>query len=250
MTNMIHYFKLLVVTTLAIVTCALAGCSERRAENFRKQGDALYSLGRYDEAIPYYARATELAPANARAHSGLGRCYAGTKKFDLAAEQFRAAMTLDATARADHAQNIAILEEAGQHDAAKELARMMGIGLETPSGVAAAAQPGVAAGGESWRALWNKAALHELLDRRGEFQPEEGLPESLLLAALFTSNQPLVMQIGAGLPLESPMRPYYEAIARKDGRAAIRAAEDWNELSDIRKPLRAYAMPPHNNLRM
>ena len=234
------FYRLLAMAPLALVLAATAGCTERRAENFRRQGDALYALARYDEALPYYERATELAPNNARAHSGLGRCYAAKQKYDLAAEQFRAAVALDASAHADHAKNLAILQECGQHDAAKDLARMLQADPDS-KGMAAPPPQQAAPAPAGWQALWKKAALHELLERRAEFPPEDGLEESLLLSALFTANQPLVTEIGSALPFDSPMRPYYEAIARKDGRAAIGAAEDWTELSDLRKPLREYA---------
>ena len=235
-----YFYKLLIIAPLALVLAA-AGCAERRAENFRRQGEALYGLGRYDEAIPYYERATQLAPNNARAHSGLGRCYAAKQKFDLAAEQFRAAVARDASAHADHARNLAILEEAGQRDAATDLARMLEADPDSCGMVPIAPQQPTPATPAGWQALWKKAALHELLDRRAEFPPEEGLQEALLLAALFTANQPLVTELGTALPPDSPMRPCYEALARNDGRAVIRAAEDWTELSEIRKPLREYA---------
>jgi len=236
-----YFYKLLIIAPLALILAAAAGCAERRAENFRRQGDALYALGRYDEGIPYYERATELAPNNARAHSGLGRCYAAKQKFDLAAEQFRAAVALDASAHADHARNLAILEEAGQHDAAKDLARMLEADPDSRGMVPITPPQPAPTTPAGWQTLWRKAALQELLERRAEFPPEEGLQETLLLAALFTANQPLVTELGSTLPFDSPMRPYYDALARKDGRAIVRAAEDWTELSDVRKPLREYA---------
>ncbi len=59
---------------LCCVVLLAAGCSGRRSEQYRGEGDTLMNLGRLDEARAAYQRSAETSPKNPMAQLGLARC--------------------------------------------------------------------------------------------------------------------------------------------------------------------------------
>lgn len=64
------------VMALCVMLSIAAGCSNRRSEQFRGEGDALLKLGRVEEAQEAYNRSAETNPKNPMAQLGLARCAA------------------------------------------------------------------------------------------------------------------------------------------------------------------------------
>lgn len=216
-----------------LVALGATGCAERRADTFRRQADALYRLGRYDEAIPYYQRAAELLPRDAPAQSALGRCHAAKGNFNLAVEHFKKAAALDPRDAPMHDKNLALLEDAGRHDAANNLRKILN---PVPPQTEAATEP------RDWTALWKTAALDELLDRRDEFPHDKALPETLLLAAMIAGNQTRADELAAALPETSPLRPWYDALADGGVESAVTVAQAWAAPSGAMAPVREFAL--------
>jgi tetratricopeptide (TPR) repeat protein len=81
---------------LAILVLLLqAGCSGRRSEQARQEGDTYLSLGRYADAEEAYARALASNPDNAAALLGQGRILARQERPEEAMEAFRKAIAAD-----------------------------------------------------------------------------------------------------------------------------------------------------------
>ncbi len=57
-----------------LIAVAVTGCSERRSEQYRIQGDSYLRLGKRVEAEESYRNASRANPANLPAKQGLGRC--------------------------------------------------------------------------------------------------------------------------------------------------------------------------------
>ncbi|KAL0212788.1 hypothetical protein RCL1_006414 [Eukaryota sp. TZLM3-RCL] len=74
----------------------LVSCSGiRSAETFNSQGDRLYNLGRYEEALWSYNQAINLDPRFAPAHFGKGNCLSELMRFNEAIESFETATRID-----------------------------------------------------------------------------------------------------------------------------------------------------------
>ena len=84
---------------LLLFTCfgvfMMAGCGERRSEQYRLEGDAYLKLQKVNEATDAYHRAEVANPNNAPAKAGLGRCYLVQQRYEEAVEQFKKAYELD-----------------------------------------------------------------------------------------------------------------------------------------------------------
>jgi TolB-like protein/Tfp pilus assembly protein PilF len=65
---------------------------------YQSMGAFLFSTGRFQEAIPYYQRITELMPDNAQAFSDLAAAYFMLNRFEAAAETLQQSLALDPTA--------------------------------------------------------------------------------------------------------------------------------------------------------
>lgn len=63
-------------------------------------GGLLFTRGRFEEAIPYYGRITNLMPDNAQAFNDLGACYFLVGDFESAADALRRSLELEPTALA------------------------------------------------------------------------------------------------------------------------------------------------------
>jgi tetratricopeptide (TPR) repeat protein len=80
---------------LCCVVLLAAGCSGRRSEQYRGQGDTLFNLGRLDEARAAYQKSAETNPDNAHAQIGLARCAVKVGEMDQALTLYEKARTLD-----------------------------------------------------------------------------------------------------------------------------------------------------------
>lgn len=68
------------IAAAAMVTLVLAGCGNRRSEQYRQQGDTYLRLHKYAEAEAAYRSAGEANEGNIPAKLGLGRCLAAAGK--------------------------------------------------------------------------------------------------------------------------------------------------------------------------
>ena len=73
------------------------------ADAWAMLGSLLHEAGRYEEAMPFHAKATELEPGTLSAWSGLGRSYAHIGEMEKSAEAYQRAIELqpNAAGRAD-----------------------------------------------------------------------------------------------------------------------------------------------------
>ncbi|NIA15327.1 MAG: tetratricopeptide repeat protein, partial [Nitrospiraceae bacterium] len=67
----------------------ILGCSERRSQQYRLQGDTYLRLYKYEEAAEAYQNAIQSNPENAPARIGLGRCMAAVGKPEDALASFQ-----------------------------------------------------------------------------------------------------------------------------------------------------------------
>ena len=67
----------------------------RKAEQFIAQGDMLFREQKYQQAVERYKVAVEMAPDSAEAYWHKGHAYAATKRYVLAAANFRRALVLN-----------------------------------------------------------------------------------------------------------------------------------------------------------
>lgn len=137
----------------------------------------------------------------------------------------------------------------GQAQVAQALAyaRSGGTISPTPAPTTNPAAPTIAAPGLEdldWRALWQQAALGELLRRRDEFlaSPEPSLVETLVLSAYFTYNQSLAAEIAEKLPEDAPVRRFSDAMQARDVEALRQIEDTWKEDDPERKLLRDNAI--------
>ncbi len=97
----------------AVAICSLAllttGCSNRRSEQRRIEGDTYLRLGKHEEAIQAYRKAEEINPKNAMAKVGLARCFATQKQVEEALEQFQKAIALDPTIGQAYVESVYLL---------------------------------------------------------------------------------------------------------------------------------------------
>jgi len=111
--------------TPVVVSCALvlaAGCSGRKSEQYRREGDTLFYLGKFNEAEGAYRRAEEVNPRNALAKVGQGRCLLVQQRFDEALAQFRAAAEIDPNAELAYQEAVRLLLRNGALEDARALA--------------------------------------------------------------------------------------------------------------------------------
>ncbi|HYJ32113.1 MAG TPA: tetratricopeptide repeat protein [Candidatus Binatia bacterium] len=84
-----------------------------------KAGGALVSLGRQDEAVPFFTEAIRRDPGRADAYYDLGICYAKAERYDEAVGAFRSAVLRDGD-RPDYRHNLGLmLYAAGKPDSAR-----------------------------------------------------------------------------------------------------------------------------------
>jgi Flp pilus assembly protein TadD len=84
-----------------------------------KAGGALVSLGRQEEAVPFFTEAIRRDPGRADAYYDLGICYAKVERYDEAVDAFRSAVVLDGD-RPDYRHNLGLmLYAAGKPDSAR-----------------------------------------------------------------------------------------------------------------------------------
>jgi len=98
----------------------------------------------------------------------------------------------------------------------------------------------VAAG---WQELWRTASLQTLLARRDQFEDvdDPNFPEILALAAMFTGNGPVLSELMAKAPQESPVRKVFEHLSDRDFEGARNVLDEWRESEDQRAIMRANA---------
>ena len=86
-----HTFLFLAIIVLVIALTA-TGCSGRRAEQYRQQGDTYFRLQNYAEAEAAYRRAIQADASNMPAKLGLGRCLNAKGRQDEALSLFQEIM--------------------------------------------------------------------------------------------------------------------------------------------------------------
>ncbi|HIJ72479.1 MAG TPA: tetratricopeptide repeat protein [Candidatus Hydrogenedentes bacterium] len=116
-------FKIATVVLAAFCVALAGGCSARKSDQYRREGDTLFHLGKLDEAQGAYLRAAEVNPENVRAKVGLGRCYAAENRLDEALDQFRAAVALDSTVEAAYVEGVRLLIGREDFDEALAMSR-------------------------------------------------------------------------------------------------------------------------------
>jgi len=89
-----------VVLVLLLTACAVPGLGKDARTEFEK-GLALFNAGKYKEAVPSLARATDLDPAFAQAHLYLGRAYLNLGLWTEAVPPIRSAFRLEPTETRD-----------------------------------------------------------------------------------------------------------------------------------------------------
>ncbi len=104
-----------------------------------------------------------------------------------------------------------------------------------PTGEAPAS---IAASTETWQSLWRQAALGRLLEERQRFTaaPSEHLQEKLVLAAHIRGDIELAKELAVGLPADSPLHAFLQALENKDPKLAVDALKPWDTPEDPSKP--------------
>lgn len=132
-----HYLTLLAQprrVSLCALCCALlfaTGCSDRRSEQFRGEGDTLLNLGRIEEARAAYQRSAETNPDNPMAQLGLARCAAKAGVTEEALASFEKARALDPALAESYLEPVKLLVEAKRQDEALAIAETyMGVNPE------------------------------------------------------------------------------------------------------------------------
>ena len=100
-----------------------AGCGGRKSEQYRREGDTLFHLGKFADAAGAYRRAEEVDPTNALAKVGQGRCCLVEQRYDEALAQFRDALAIDPTIRAAYLESIRVLVKRGDAEGALAMAQ-------------------------------------------------------------------------------------------------------------------------------
>lgn len=112
----------LILTTLLFAALAFSGCSGRKSEQYRSEGDTLFKLGKYPDAMGAYRRAEEMNPQNAQAKLGIGRCLEAENKSDEALKQYQAAIAADPSLEPAFRDAARILIRLGRGEEALSLA--------------------------------------------------------------------------------------------------------------------------------
>ena len=100
----------------------MAGCGERRSEQYRLEGDAYLKLQKVNEATDAYHKAEAANPNNAPAKVGLGRCYLIQQRYDEALDQFKKAYELDPSLGPAYVDSVNTLIRVNRMDDAIEVA--------------------------------------------------------------------------------------------------------------------------------
>ena len=111
---------------VALMLCGVlttAGCGGRKSEQYRREGDTLFHLGKFADAAGAYRRAEEVDPTNALAKVGQGRCFLVEQRYDEALAQFRDALAIDPTVRAAYLESIRVLVKRGDAEGALAMAQ-------------------------------------------------------------------------------------------------------------------------------
>ncbi len=115
-------YGLAMALVAASLTAALAGCSGRRSEQHRLEGDAYLQIRKIAEATDAYKKAVAANPQNAQAKLGLGRCLVLQQKNDEALAEFRGAVEADSHLEAAYAEAVNLLLRTDHADQALALA--------------------------------------------------------------------------------------------------------------------------------
>ena len=90
---MISRILLLIVILAAVVSCGRS--VSPAALKHAAEGERLYELMQYEDAIKEYSEAVKVQPSFSAAYLGIGRCLAETGRFDEALKQYKTALDLD-----------------------------------------------------------------------------------------------------------------------------------------------------------
>ena len=111
-------------TALALCcTLFVAGCSARKSDQFRQEGDTLFRLKEFTKAAGAYQRAEEVNPNNALAKLGRGRCFLVDQDYDAAIEQFRGAIAIESDLEPAYAELIRLQLKQGAREDAEATAK-------------------------------------------------------------------------------------------------------------------------------
>lgn len=110
-----------VACILTVLLVVLAGCSDRRSEQFRAEGDTLRGLDRIGAARQAYESALEANPDNHMAKLGLARCEVAEGDIDGALVYFQEALDLDVGLEEAYAEAISALLGVGRMEEALAL---------------------------------------------------------------------------------------------------------------------------------
>ena len=83
------HLPLACVAIAVLAGILIVGCSGRRSEQFRQQGDTYFRLQRYTEAEEAYQNAAQANPENGLARLGLGRCMVVAGRTEEALSSFQ-----------------------------------------------------------------------------------------------------------------------------------------------------------------
>jgi tetratricopeptide (TPR) repeat protein len=268
---------------LALVGCAIAlmagGCSGRRSEQYRKQGDTYLRLEKYEEAHEAYQRSLSLNPDNALAKVGQGRLAAVQGNSEAALELLQDAIALEPGNVTAHFETVNVLLAMGDVKNALNLANKLKeknpeegecliatikgrigalasqTGKETsdlPTKTADAAPPRsdtqpapTDQDGQTWQGLWQRAELRQLVARRAEFLTtgDELVGQTLLLASVLANDRGAAADLAERLPATSRIRAFYDLIRDPDVAAVQAFANEWpEEERDDREILRLNAV--------
>ncbi len=100
----------------------LAGCSDRRSEQQRGEGDVRFEKGRIEEAKQAYQQAAETNPDNPMAQLGLARCAVVENEIESALALYAKTRELNPNQEEAYMEPVRILAEGGQIDDALALA--------------------------------------------------------------------------------------------------------------------------------
>ena len=94
-----------------------------------------------------------------------------------------------------------------------------------------------------WRSLWQQGAIARLVRGREQFLAtgDEGLPETLLLAALFVHNFNVALSMEQHLQSDSPLIGYLAVLQKNDIKGIIAFFDNWQEEDTDRSVLRENA---------
>jgi len=93
---MIRKYSAIIVLFIAVLAGASCGNAVSPAAlKHAAEGQRLYELMQYDDAIKEYNEAVNIQPSFALAYLGIGRCLAESGKFDEALKQYKTALDLD-----------------------------------------------------------------------------------------------------------------------------------------------------------